>query len=175
MGNTNRTRGHNWERWLIKHIFNPLYSLFGQTIKSSRAGSKLADDKGFDFIIEHDDSITMLPFQAKSTQSFSKDMLDYCDNGQIVFWKKMEKREKKQVEKGKYMLMSMDVGMKMLSMMIKLNKGGNPLKAKINFVDQLLKEENKDLCGLDGEPCGFADNCRYPECRKESLRYEDKL
>lgn len=114
MANTNRTRGHNYERKIVKE----LQEIYKDTdICTSRSESKKLDDAKID-IADPNNSMDYY-IQLKSTQNVPPIKVIYETVGKkdkplLIFWKMVEKRDKKQVSLGESVIMPKDFFYKLL-------------------------------------------------------------
>lgn len=117
----NRNRGHNYERKIVK-----FYRDLGfEDVVTTRSESRRMDDKKVDIFTPHHSSAkTPLPFYVQCKLSTGKRMINYHqlftfedlpkDKPYIIHHKIADKKEKKFIPVGEYVIMSSDFYEKLL-------------------------------------------------------------
>lgn len=117
MASLNKKRGNKWE-YETRDFLQKYYK---DEIITTRAGSTAKDNNKEDLMFKNGKSLPFPP-QCKSTQSFNWNWLKELPKNGILYWKRMVKREKKQVCTGKYVIMDLETFEKLMHGEINLIK-----------------------------------------------------
>jgi len=106
MANTNRNRGHNWERTCVNRLKD-----LGYDAVSSRQESRSADARGIDIISD----TFPLKVQCKTqvNQPNIHNLLTETD-AEVIFYQKTNKKGKRFYSAGEYAILSLDDFLKLI-------------------------------------------------------------